>query len=100
MFSASSRYHDIATGTTVRADGRAIRYVLRRFLPLAPPSAVIALHTVVQGDRLDNVTARHLGDPELFWQVCDANGATIPAALTAEDRLGTVLVIPLVDGGR
>ena len=36
----------------------------------------------MQGDRLDNVTAKYLGDPEQFWRLCDANGAMRPEELT------------------
>ena len=49
--------------------------------------------TVTEGDRLDLITARTLGDPEQFWQICDANNAMNPVDLTAE--LGRSLVIPL-----
>ena len=37
---------------------------------------------MVQGDRLDNITAKYLGDPEQFWRMCDANGAMRPEELT------------------
>jgi hypothetical protein len=33
---------------------------------------------VVQGDRLDNLAARYFGDAELYWRLCDANGAVRP----------------------
>jgi len=29
------------------------------------------------------IAARTLGDPELFWQICDANNAMNPAQFTA-----------------
>ena len=29
----------------------------------------------MQGERLDNVAAQYLGDPTLFWRLCDANNA-------------------------
>jgi hypothetical protein len=51
------------------------------------PSALSLLryHTVVSSEsgRLDNIAASELGDPELFWRMCDANGALDPAELTA-----------------
>jgi hypothetical protein len=50
-------------------------------------------HPVVQDDRLDNITARYLGDPEQFWRVCDANNAMHPRELTEE--IGRRLRIPL-----
>ena len=46
-----------------------------------------------QGDRLDLITARTLGDPEAFWRVCDANDALDPAELTSE--AGRRLRVPL-----
>jgi hypothetical protein len=98
MFSVTSRYHGIELAEHVVPDGRRLVYVRRRFLPVDPPAAVLAEHVVAQGDRLDNITARHLGDPEQFWRVCDANLAVRPDDLTAADRLGSRLLIPLPTG--
>jgi hypothetical protein len=98
MFAATSRYHGIEQAEVVGRDGRRLAYVRRRFLPLDPPAAVLAEHLVVQGDRLDNVTARYLGDPEQFWRVADANLARRAEDLTAEDRHGSRLMIPLPTG--
>ncbi len=100
MFSVTSRYHGIEQAEFVAADGRHLVYVRRRLLPLDPPVAVLTEHVVAQGDRLDNVTARYLGDPELFWRICDANLALRPEDLTAPDRLGSRLLIPLPTGSR
>jgi hypothetical protein len=36
----------------------------------------------VEGERLDNLTARYLGDPTQFWRVCDANEVFRPDELT------------------
>jgi hypothetical protein len=88
MFDPQSRYHALDTGTLTVADGdgtREVRYVRRRFLP--PPAdddAVLAEHVVVDGDRLDHVTARYLDDPLQFWRVCDANHPLHPCELTDE----------------
>ena len=30
-------------------------------------------YVVVEGDRLDNLANAHLGDPLLYWMICDAN---------------------------
>jgi hypothetical protein len=49
--------------------------------------------TVIQGDRLDLITARTLGDPEQFWRVCDANDAMNPPDLTAQP--GTAVRVPV-----
>ena len=41
---------------------------------------------VTEGDRLDNITARFLGDPTQFWRVCDANLALLPDELEKSMR--------------
>ncbi len=92
MFQRTSRYYDVETATLVEPDGRDVRYARRRFIPRAAPTP-LAEHAVAEGDRVDNVTARYMGDPELFWRVCDANRAERPDDLTA--TVGRVLVIPM-----
>ena len=54
---------------------------------------LLAEVAVGQGDRLDLITARTLGDPEQFWRVCDANDAMDPRELTAET--GRALRVPV-----
>ena len=61
-----------------------IRYKRRRFLPRARACRSSSRSRWSQGDRLDLITARTLGDPEQFWRVCDANDALDPAELTDE----------------
>ena len=41
---------------------------------------------VVEGDRRDLLAARHLGDPELWWRLADANGVVDPRELTDAGR--------------
>jgi hypothetical protein len=93
LFAPNSRYLGIATGAFVAPDGTNIAYVRRRFLP--PPAQLVPLQqfSVVQGDRLDVLAAKYLGDPQLFWRICDANGAMRPEDLTA--TVGTVLLVCL-----
>ena len=95
-FPATSRYHGVDTATIETTDGRVIAYLRRRFLP--PPESFVLLqeHTVVQGDRLDNLAARYLGDPEQFWRLCDANSAMRPDELT--ETIGRRLRITLPEG--
>jgi hypothetical protein len=54
---------------------------------------VLAEVAVGVDDRLDLIAARSLGDPQAFWQVCDANKCLNPFDLTAE--VGRVLRIPI-----
>jgi hypothetical protein len=95
-FPPGSRYHGIATKTHVAPDGRTVVYLARRFVPPSGRFTLLREHAVVQGDRLDNVTARHLGDPEQFWRVADANDALRPDELTEE--VGRRLRITLPEG--
>ena len=81
LFAPSSRYYGLET-TVITQYGTMVRYLRRRFVPAADRFQLLEEHTVVQGERLDNITARHLGDPTLFWRLCDANNAMRPARLT------------------
>ena len=49
-----------------------------------------------QGDRLDLIAAKYLGDPLMFWLICDANGAIAPDDLVATP--GRVLDITTPQG--
>lgn len=93
MFSSTSRYAGLPVAELTTADGRSVRYVTRRMIAPAGASTRLLAHTVIQGERLDNITARHLGDPLLFWLVCDANGVMVPDELVAEP--GRSITIPL-----
>jgi hypothetical protein len=96
LFPPASRYHGVAVARLERRDGSTVAYLRRRFVPAPERFAVLAEHTVVDGDRLDNLAARYLGDPELFWRLCDANRAMRPDALT--ERAGRRLAITLPEG--
>ena len=91
MFERGSRYEPVPEGTHVDAAGREIPYKLLRLLP--PPGPAVQGHLVLEGDRLDLLAHRYLGDPELYWRICDANRALRPEELTAEP--GRRLVIPI-----
>ena len=56
-----------------------------------PPSGLPG-YTVAQGDRPDLAAYKILGDPEQFWQLCDANLVQRPADLTASP--GARLLVP------
>ena len=95
IFPLPSRYHGIATATLV-GDGEVIVYIRRRFCPQPETFAVIGDHSVSQGERLDHIAARYVGDPVLFWRICDANRALRPEELT--ETIGRRLVITLPEG--
>jgi hypothetical protein len=88
----TSRYYHTETALMDGPDGEPIIYLRRRLVP--PPEWYLSqqAHLVTQGERLDNITAQYLGDPEQFWQVADANLAMHPEELTEES--GRLLRIP------
>jgi len=96
MFAITSRYYRIATVTLESADGKKITFVRRRFVPPPERFELLLEHVVTEGERLDNITAQYLGDPEQFWRVCDANGAVRPDELT--ETIGRRVKITLPDG--
>lgn len=96
LFPMNSRYQNVETAKLNRPDGSEVVYLKRRFVPQPERFALLQEHVVVEGDRLDNITARYLGDPEQFWRVCDANRAMRPDDLTQE--IGRRLKITLPEG--
>lgn len=96
MFDPSSRYATLEILTRKGPDGREIRYVSRRFLPGAAQGTVVREHVVTEGERLDHLSARYLGDPELFWQLADVNNALRADELTEET--GRRLIVALLPG--
>ena len=96
MFDPSSRYYNLETATLTvshtEAPGREIRYVRRRFIPRSENAITLVEHTFTEGDRLDNITARYLGDPTQFWRICDANNVLQPEEL---EKIGRTLKISL-----
>jgi hypothetical protein len=94
-FPASSRYYGLETAK-IEIDGEIHIYVRRRIVPPPEAFAVLGVHTVVAGERLDHIAARELGDPEIFWRLCDANRALRPEELT--ETLGRRLLITLPEG--
>jgi hypothetical protein len=97
-FPTDSRYYGSATLSYTAPNGQTVSYLARRFVPQpgAANYATVAQHTVQQGDRLDLLAAKYLGDPLLSWLLCDANGAMVPNTLVATP--GTVLSITMPQG--
>jgi hypothetical protein len=91
MFDSNSRYAGIETKTLAVPDPdgstREIRYVGRRIIPPAGSTTTLVEHTVVQGERLDQITARYAGDPTQFWRICDANNVVTPEELEETGRV-------------
>lgn len=95
-FPATSRYYGIETAGFEQKNGETVVYLKRRFVPTANRFALLQEHTVTEGDRLDNITHQYVGNPEQFWQVCDANNVMHPDELT--DTIGRRIRITLPEG--
>ncbi len=91
MFEKGSRYYNIEQASYIEADGRTIAYKRRRFLPQGGSMPLLQEAAVVEGDRLDLMAGRVLGNSEGFWRICDANDCMNPWELA---RPGDRLRIP------
>jgi len=98
MFEPTSRYYPIETVKMTITDragqARVMAYKRRRFIPSLDGTVTVVEHFVTEGDRLDNLTARYLGDPVQFWRVCDANLALLPDELTAKPGESIRIALP------
>ncbi|MFI5177522.1 MAG: LysM domain-containing protein [Vicinamibacterales bacterium] len=96
MFDPASRYAGLPTTTVSVPDTAAdtgtrdVRYVRRRVIPSSDGQTTLLEHTVAQGERLDQITARYLGDPTQFWRVCDANNVSEAEELEVAGRVVTI----------
>jgi nucleoid-associated protein YgaU len=97
-FPTDSRYYGFSVLQYTAPNGQVIPYLARRIVPQpgAPNYATINTYSVRQGDRLDLIAAKYLGDPLMAWLICDANGAMKPDDLVATP--GTVLAITTPQG--
>ena len=95
-FPVTSRYYNTETAELVTPDGKTIVYMRRRWVPQPESFTTLYEHTVVEGDRVDNVAAEYIGDPEQFWRLCDANNELRPVELTG--TVGRVIRITLPEG--
>ena len=87
MFEPTSRYYALDDASLTTTDGSIIAYKRRRFLPDGEKIPLLVEVTVTEGDRLDLITARTLGDSEQFWRVCDANNTMNPSDLIEPGRI-------------
>jgi nucleoid-associated protein YgaU len=97
-FPTDSRYYGSAVLQYTAPNGQVIPYLQRRIVPQpgAPNYATINTYIVHQNDRLDLIAAKYLGDPLMFWLICDANGAMNPNDLVCTP--GTSLSITTPQG--
>lgn len=101
-FPFTSRYYGVEIGALetgefdLSGSPVVILYLKRRMVPQPERFSTLQEHTVAEGERLDNITAHYLGDPEAFWRICDANGVLHPEELT--EQVGRRIRITLPEG--
>lgn len=96
-FPPTSRYAGVPVRRLDRGEGEPpVAYLGRRLLPDPARLAPLAEHSVVQGDRLDVLASRYVGDPQLWWRIADANPELDPDELIV--HIGRWLRITLPDG--
>jgi hypothetical protein len=93
MFDVTSRYDSLGTATYTTPDGREITYKKRRFLPQGAAMLLLTEITVTEGERLDLIAARTIGDPQQSWRIGDANRVMNPKKLT--EQVGETLRVPV-----
>jgi hypothetical protein len=89
MFSSNSRYFNLRPYTVNLPGGQAVTATRLPQPPVQLPLAGYRMRAL--GDRLDNLAARFLQDPTLFWKLCDANGTPAATALDARPLIGIPL---------
>ena len=94
MFDHTSRYYRLQEARLTLPDGREVAYKLRRFLPRGEDMTVMTVVRSSQGDRLDLLAHRALGDPLQYWRVCDANEVMDPLELERGDGREVVVPVP------
>lgn len=84
MFDSSSRYANAGTYTVTLPDGTPVT-VTRT--PLPRPEPVLGWHRRDDGERLDVVAYRQLGDATAAWRLGWTNDAMVLAALAAHELI-------------
>lgn len=82
MFEPPSRYLGVPTYVVADHRGRLVEVVA---VPPVLEQPLAGIHLLRQGERLDHLAARYLGESTLWWRIAERNEAIVPAAL-AEAR--------------
>jgi hypothetical protein len=88
VFLESSRYHRVRKDEAKARDGRLVKIVALRKLPVVSgdPTAT------KEDDRLDIIAQRLYGDPTMFWHIADANTELQAGDLV--DEAGRIINVP------
>jgi hypothetical protein len=84
MFDPKSRYVRLTTYPKLDHRGRTVAVVP---VPPPPTDALLGIHVLRQGERLDHLAYRYLEDPAGFWRIAEFNGVMLAEALTEEREI-------------
>jgi hypothetical protein len=99
-YGPESRYYGLPVLSVTAPGGSQMSYVSRRFIPPPEDFALLQRYRVQQADRVDVIAASILGNPLSYWQICDANLALEPDAVTAIPGAFIVITLPAGVPGR
>ena len=85
VFAPTSRYRNTTVVTATDRRGRTVAALT----PVIPPAErMLGEHLRRQGQRLDHLAARYLGDPLAYWRIAELNDAMTPDALAQATSVG------------
>lgn len=84
MFDPKSRYAGLQTYTVKDHRGRHVAVV-----PVPPPpnQALLGIHVLRQGERLDHLAQKYLDNAAGFWRICEINEVMLAEALTEQREI-------------
>ncbi|MGA2490231.1 MAG: hypothetical protein ABSF99_08605 [Anaerolineales bacterium] len=85
MYDQSSRYYGQETYTVMDRRGRLVTVVTPAG---ALTQTLLGYHQRRQGQRLDHLAYKYLGNATLFWRLCEFNDVMLAEALGEADEIG------------
>ena len=79
MFDPKSRYLKAEIYEVTDKRGRKVNVLAP---PPPPDQLLLGVHLLKQGERLDLLAAKYLGDPAGFWRIAEENDVMLSEALT------------------